>query len=74
VLKAMTATSNAGFALRGLTLRAGALTWRARSLDARLIAGSRWVEIALAGPPDYRVVLKIAPHADVHDTRRALEW
>ena len=61
-------------ALRGVTLRAGVLTWRARCLDARLIAGSRWVEVALSGPPDYTVVLKIAPHADAHDARRALEW
>lgn len=30
--------------------------------------------MALSGPPDYTVVLKISPHADVHDARRALEW
>jgi len=39
-----------------------------------MIAGSRWLQIALSGPPNYTVVLKVPPHADQDDARRALEW
>src|SRR5215471_3636674 len=58
----------------GATLSAGTLSWHARCVDARLIAGSRWMEIALSGMPSYRVVLKVSPHAGEDDARRALEW
>jgi hypothetical protein len=60
--------------LHGTTVRAGALTWQAQCLDARLIGGSRWLEVALSGLPSYTVVLKVSPDADHHDARRALEW
>jgi hypothetical protein len=59
---------------RGMTLHAGSQTWSARCLDARMIAGWRWVEVALSGLPDYTVVLKISMDVDHSAVARALEW
>lgn len=66
--------STSTFRLRDGTVFAGASTWRVRCLDARLIAGSQWFEVALAGDPNYTVVLKVSAGAGDEDARRALEW
>jgi len=61
-------------ALNGVTVRAGTRSWKAQCVDARLIAGSRWLQITLAGTPSYTVVLKVAGAINESEALAALEW
>jgi len=60
--------------LESRTVSVGDRTWRAQCVGAQVLAGWRWVHLALLGAPNYKVSLKISPNADNHDTVRALEW
>ncbi len=60
--------------LDSATVRAGARTWEAKCVDARFIAGSRWLQIALFGLPSYTVVLKLPGTAGEAEVLHALEW
>src|SRR5262245_18456368 len=67
-------TLGSPMALNGAAVRAGARSWQARCVDARLIAGSRWLQISLSGTPSYTVVLKVEGALDEDEALRALEW